>query len=599
MAENRRWTKILPTELNDFIHNLPKVDFECDASSLLKDVNLKGDQTYEIKENTHTEMTFDLVSNGLAFHYPEEILRHRCTHHVLNKQELTNGEDLIKTFEQNFSDEELIGAYVRLGQFASPYVGLVLLPKKYRLLLYVIQSIGLGLVSEQELVDFQPPRFVGASFILPSARNVLFNGVPSIIESFKGPVKVQYIASSYVGAIKKALHSLLISSLVSQGGFASQASVVSVKNPYDSKMVFMFEGPSGSGKSEMYRQMKRSEDGTIAIGFNRVTRDKLSIPMTLMSKIRPIADDLIIQNTESSKKRLKVKDAEGGWYISVKDILKYGDNPPMESISFNPSNSLIYGNITSYPQADVLIWNHQKSLKYSANPRVVVPKRIIAKSLNKEVSVDVRLLGVPTTTCNDNYKGSGVLGFAHLLPPALAWLWRLVCPMSCANGKLVSGGLLGMTNFVTDNHFTIANRLLKEIKKRDKISYLLTPSGYIGAWNIGYMPQLLMREYISRRGNCNFSEDQFQPAMNSLFGFEMYQMTLEGIRIPSKLLLPYKQDNMSVETYEEGINDYYIIFKEILSSYLSDALDPLGIKIIETFLSEGTIEDFIDLIPKK
>lgn len=599
MEKYKRWNKILPKELTDFIHNFLDINFEYDTLSLLKEVQENDNRRYEIDEDNETEITFDLVSNGLAFHYPSEVLRQRCSHRVLKKEELFNGDDLMASFVQNRINDELVGAYVRLGQMAAPYFALVLLPKKYRPLLYVIQSIGLGLVSEKELDELQPTRFVGVSLIGPDARNLLFDGVPSIIESSIGASKIQYIASSYVGSIKKALHSLLIRSVVAHGGFASQASVVSVKNPYDSKMVFMFEGPSGSGKSEMYRQMKRSEDGTISIGFNRVTRDKLSIPMTLMSKIRPIADDLIIQNTESSKKRLKVKDAEGGWYISVKDIQKYGDNPPMESISFNPSNSLIYGNITSYPQADVLIWNHQKSSKYSANPRVVVPKGIIAKSLNKEVSVDVRLLGVPTTTCNDNYKGSGVLGFAHLLPPALAWLWRLVCPMSCANGKLVSGGLLGMTNFVTDNHFTIANRLLKEIKKRDKISYLLTPSGYIGAWNIGYMPQLLMREYISRRGNCNFSEDQFQPAMNSLFGFEMYQMTLEGIRIPSKLLLPYKQDNMSIETYEDGINDYYIIFKEILSSYLSDALDPLGIKIIETFLSEGTIEDFIDLIPKK
>ncbi len=49
---------------------------------------------------------------------------------------------------------------------------------------------------------------------------------------------------------------------------------------------------------------------------------------------------------------------------------------------------------------------------------------------------------------------------------------------------------------------THANLLLDQII-HTRVRYTLTPNQYIGAWKVGFKPQLLMREYLTRRGNAS------------------------------------------------------------------------------------------------
>ncbi len=49
--------------------------------------------------------------------------------------------------------------------------------------------------------------------------------------------------------------------------------------------------------------------------------------------------------------------------------------------------------------------------------------------------------------CTRGRPTYGILGLFHLLPPALAWLWRLVSPRGHANPSIVDQGARTLTEF--------------------------------------------------------------------------------------------------------------------------------------------------------
>ena len=62
--------------------------------------------------------------------------------------------------------------------------------------------------------------------------------------------------------------------------------------------------------------------------------------------------------------------------------------------------------------------------------------------VKEPVEVDVRSFGVrmpPSTRDNPNY---GIMGMLHIIPPALAWLWRLIAPRGFNNPSIVTGNEL-------------------------------------------------------------------------------------------------------------------------------------------------------------
>jgi hypothetical protein len=124
----------------------------------------------------------------------------------------------------------------------------------------------------------------------------------------------------------------------------------------------------------------------------------------------------------------------------------------------------------------------------------------------------------------------------------LAWLWRLVSPRGYANPSIISGdsleseGVGSYWPFATGKQVPHANMLLEQIVQTPRVRYTLTPNQHIGVWKVGFKPQLLMREYLTRRGNAKLRTDQYQPARCSLLGFELNYLTIEGAKIPSRFL---------------------------------------------------------------
>ena len=190
----------------------------------------------------------------------------------------------------------------------------------------------------------------------------------------------------------------------------------------------------------------------------------------------------------------------------------------------------------------------------------------------------------------------------HLLPPALAWLWRLVSPRGHANPSIVESEKMGSEGvgsywpFATGKKVRHANLLLDQIVTNTVTQYVLTPNQYIGVWKVGFKPQLLMREYLTRRGNAKFRSDQHQYARCPLLGYELNYLTIEGSKIPSRFFKVYRQEAVGFDGYDSGARILVNFFNEQLPQYLVPEMSDLGRRIIETCLENGSVADYEKLI---
>jgi hypothetical protein len=369
----------------------------------------------------------------------------------------------------------------------------------------------------------------------------------------------------------------------------------------------MHEGASGGGKSEMLQHLLREPNGSIRIGVNTITGEERLINLPILSSFRPVTDDMAICHPSIQKNngKLVVLDAENAWFIRVDGVKEYGDDPFLEKITIKPPKPLLFLNLRSNPNGTVLIWEHIEDApgKPCPNPRVILPRDIIPNAIGTPVSVDIRSFGVRTPPSSAENPGYGIVGIFHLLPPALAWLWRLVSPRGYANPSIVGGSGMGSEGvgsywpFATGKMVDHANMLLEQIIANPLTRYTITPNQHIGVWKVGFKPQLLMREYLTRRGNARLRKEQYQDARCSLLGYELNFLTIEGAKIPSRFLQVYKQTEVGTEGYDAGAKILIDFFKEEIKKYLTPDLNPLGRQIIEACLNDATVEDYNNFIP--
>ena len=371
----------------------------------------------------------------------------------------------------------------------------------------------------------------------------------------------------------------------------------------------MHEGASGGGKSEMLQHIVREPNGQVMIGRNTITGETRLINLPIFSSFNPVTDDMALchPSFQGNNGKLRVMDAENAWFIRVDSVNEYGDDPFLEKITLKPPTPLLFLNLKSHPDSTVLIWDHTEDApgKPCPNPRVILPREIVPNVIGHPVSVDVRSFGVrtpPSSLENPNY---GILGMFHLLPPALAWLWRLVSPRGHANPSIVGSGT-GMGSegvgsywpFATGKMVHHANMLLEQIIANPETRYTLVPNQYIGVWKVGFKPQLMMREYLTRRGNAQLRKDQYQPARCPLLGYELNYLTIEGAKIPSRFLQVYKQAEVEKAGYDAGASKLYEFFRTELSQYLTPELNPKGREIIEACLRGASVEVYESLISR-
>jgi hypothetical protein len=384
-------------------------------------------------------------------------------------------------------------------------------------------------------------------------------------------------------------------------------STVEVVTPYESKIIISHEGASGGGKSEMLEQVHRQEDGSLLLGRNVVTGDSRTLTLPSSCSLNPVTDDMALchpSNKRHEEGKLTLMDAEDAWFVRVNHIEKYGTDPHLEAMTINPSQPLLFLNIEAQPDSTTLIWEHIQDSpgKPCPNPRVIVPRNIVDNVIEGEVDIDIRSFGVRCPSCTRENPSYGIMGLFHILPPSLAWLWRLVAPRGHANPSIVqsegmsSEGVGSYWPFATGRMVDQANLLLRQIENTPAVRYILIPNQHIGAWETGFMPQWVTREYLARRGGAEFAEDRVMASRCPLLGWHPSNIIVEGRQIGSWFFEVDKQPEVGEAAYDQGAEILSEFFHSELRQYLVEDLDPLGRKIIECCLSNGTLSDYVSLI---
>lgn len=305
--------------------------------------------------------------------------------------------------------------------------------------------------------------------------------------------------------------------------------------------------------------------------------------------------------------RLMLTDAEEGWFVRVDHIKKYGTDPDLESICADPAKPVLFMNIDAVPNSRAMIWEHIEDEPGvpCPNPRVVLPRSIVPNNVEDAVEVQVRSIGVRCPPCTKANPSYGIIGIMHLLPPALAWLWRLVAPRGHANPSIVatkgmsSEGVGSYWPFATGLRVHQANLLLDQFVATPKVRYILTPNQHVGAWETSFMPQWLAREYIARRGGAKFKDEYLRDSRCPLLGRALHNMTIEGRPIPRWFLQVDTQPEVGEEAYDIGAQQLYDFFAQCLAKFDHPDLQPLGRDIITCCLDRGGFDDFAKFIEQQ
>lgn len=557
------------------------------------------------------------VKNGIAANYPEAYMRRRdpdCM--VIGDERPTDKPTYLERFGTHFEPlrEETFAWLKTQKLILFPFISgadnqgvdsIVVAPENAAFFAYGLALLQ-GMIQPADVPENFAPKAV--IYIAPPFRHTHFAGKQVVVHNRLEELHELFAYNLYPGpSAKKGVYGVLLHRGEEEGWITMHCSTVEVVTPYDNRLVISHEGASGGGKSEMLEYVHREEDGRLLMGTNLVNGRQRHITLPTSCKLHPITDDMAIchPSFDTGSGKLALQDAENAWFLRINHINKYGVDPLLEGLTTQPPMPLLFLNIQAHPNATALIWEHTEDApgKPCPNPRVVVPRTIVPDRVDGAVEVDIRSFGVrcpPSTKENPTY---GILGLFHLLPPSLAWLWRLVAPRGHDNPSIVgadglsSEGVGSYWPFATGSRVGHANLLLEQLLQTPKVRYLLIPNQHIGAWKVGFMGQWVAREYLARRGGAKFSAAQIQPSRCALLGYTPETISVEGTQIPNFFFRVEQQPEVGVEGYDKGAAMLSEFFKSELAQYLTPALHPLGRQIIECCMRDGSLEEFDKLFP--
>lgn len=552
------------------------------------------------------------VKNGIAANYFEPYMRRRdpdCM--FIGDKQQTNKPRFDKAFGRDFEEvrQETFDWLKTQRLAVFPFVAGM--PDKGTHAVVVAPSnagfFALGLAMLQGIIpasdipdDFCPKAVI---YVAPPFRHTHFEGKQVVVHNRRDGLHELFSYNLYPGpSAKKGVYGVLLHLGEAEKWVTMHCSTVQVVTPYDNKIVISHEGASGGGKSEMLEQAHRQPDGSLMLGKNLVTGEKRHVTLPRTCELRPVTDDMALCHPSLDKGRgkLSLMDAESAWFVRVNHINRYGIDPHLEELTIHPKKPLLFLSIEAQPNSTALIWEHIEDSpgKPCPNPRVIVPRSIVPGIVEGAVDVDVRSFGVRTPPCTRENPSYGIVGLFHVLPPALAWLWRLVAPRGHANPSIVqtegmsSEGVGSYWPFATGRRVDQANLLLRQILDTPEVRYILTPNQHVGAWEVGFMPQWITREFIARRGSARFNKEQTTPARCPLLGYALKPLMVEGRQIGPWFLEVDKQPEVGEAAYDVGAEILAEFFHRELRTFLDPDLDPLGRRIIECCLAGGTLADY-------
>jgi len=568
--------------------------------------------SYDLPDGRHIdEVDVVRIKNGLSANYRETYMRRRDPDCMLvaddkdtDKTRFTDRFDVPfdalkeETFEWLENQDLAVFAF-EMGQSGLAGDAVAICPANAGFF-----AFGLGLL--QGVVDlntldreFDPSLII---YVAPPFRHTHFDGKQVVVHN-RSDIHEIFSYNLYPGpSAKKGVYGALIELGEQQGWVTAHCSAVQVITPYDNVVTFMHEGASGGGKSEMLQQPHRMPDGRLRLGTNTITNETRYLEIPRTCELHPVCDDMGLchPDLQEGQGKLSLTDAEDAWFVRVDHIKEYGTDPDLEHMTITPKQPLLFLNIDAVVGSTGLIWDHIEDApgQPCPNPRVVVPRSLVPNVTHEAVEIDIRSFGVRTPPCTQQHPSYGIIGMAHILPPALAWLWRLVAPRGYANPSIVgddamsSEGVGSYWPFSTGKKVAQANLLLKQFQESADTRYVLSPNQHIGAWETGFMPQWLTRDYLARRGHAHFNSDQIVPSRCPLLGYSLDKMRVEGVMIPRWFLQVETQPEVGPDAYDEGARMLAEFFHTQLKKFLHPDLDETGRNIIECCLSGGSVEDY-------
>ena len=611
----------LPEGLRKIIYNSPSVIIPTSKDQLFElifgnEYTDKIEVLYDVNGKSIKEAEVVRCKNGAAVNYPEDYMRRRdpdCMR--IADDEPTDKPRFKDVYGYEFDElrrdtfrwltrQELILVPFKSGGYDYGYDSLLVCPRNAAFFGFAMAQLQ-AFVDLRTVENFKPRAVVYAA---PPFRHTHFGGKQVVVHCRHEDLHEVFSYNLYPGpSAKKGIYSVLIDIGEKEGWVTAHASSARIITPYENEMVMMHEGASGGGKSELLQDVMRSPDGRVLLGVDLVSGEERYISMSDTCTIAPVTDDMAMcpPSIQDGSGKLCLTDGEDGWFVRVDGITQYGCEPQYEKIAIHSQEPLMFFNLQAVPRATCLPWEHvlDSNGKPCPNPRVIVPRRLISNVVNSPVEVDVRSFGVrmpPATAKDPTY---GIMGLMHIIPPALAWLWRLVAPRGFKNPSvsgetpLGSEGVGSYWPFATGKRVTQANLLLEQILASPNTRYVLIPNQHIGSYRVGFAAEWIAREYLARRGGVNMKMDRLSPARCELMGYALNEMKVDGQRISSRFLRPERQESLGEEGYDKGAEILYDFFGKVLADYNLDEMDPTGRRIIECFHDHGSVEDYCGIIP--
>lgn len=580
---------------------------------------------YDVNGTPVTEATVTRCSNGAAVNYPEDYMRRRDPDCMRIADDLPTdkpryrdvfGADFAPVKQETLdwlSQQELVVVPFKAGGPRFGYPSLAIVPANAAFFALALVDLQ-GWVTFDEIGPFTPRSIL---YVAPPFRHTHFEGRQVVVHDRTDTLHEIFAYNLYPGpSAKKGVFSVLLDIGEHEGWITAHASSVRVTTPYENETVIMHEGASGGGKSEMCQEIRREADGRIRFGSNVVTGEPYHLTLGETSALAPVTDDMTLchPSVQRGDGSLVVADAEAGWFVRVDNMKSYGEDPAFERAVIHPQEPLVFFSIDGVPDATALPWEHtlDSNGKRCPNPRVVIPRHFVKGVIDEPKAVDVRTFGVRMPACTREKPTYGIMGMMHLIPPSLAWMWRLIAPRGDKNpsigeskattstlkhGGMVAEGVGSYWPFATGTKVAAANLLLTQILEANRVRYVLTPNQHIGAYKVDFAAEWLTREYLARRGGGKIGPDHLVEARCALFGYRPREVKIDGQQIRPTILQPELQSQVGIEAYDAGAEILTSFFKAELSKFLTDDLDPLGRQIIETCLADGTIEDYVALTP--
>jgi len=610
----------LPADIQAVIDGAPSVIYPSTRQELL-DLALNNADSLMTSFDVPGKGNVDEVitekrSNGVAVNYLESYMRRRDPNCMVIGDNLPTDKDTyVERFGESFDgtrsemlewlkgQDLCVTAYYIGKPFTAgkQYGGLLIAPKNCGFFIAGLADLQ-GLVSQDQIDDNFEIRSV--MFVAPPFRHTHYDGKQVVVHNRHNGLHEIFSNNLYPGpSAKKGVYGALLTIGEQEDWITLHASTVKATNDIKGTTILMHEGASGAGKSEMLEQPHRNAEGNVVIGTNLVTGEVLTSELTNQDKLEPLTDDMAMCHPRhgEAKDTLSACDAEDAWFLRVDHVTHQGLDPHMEHMTLDAPEPLIFLNLKSVEGEPIKVWEHTEDEPGvpCPNPRVVMPREFVPDIIHDTVDVDIRNFGLRAPATHKDEPSYGIVGMVHVLPAALAWIWRLVSPRGHANPSITAGGKLMQPEgvgsywpFATGRKVTQANLLLNQIKDSGDVKYTITPNQNVGAWNVKFMSEWLGRTVLTAASDDFFKTENLIAARCPLLGYTPKTATAGEYEIPAGFLRVEEQPEVGEECYDIGAKMLTDFFKEEVAVFLEDDLDPLGRKIIEMFINDAPVADY-------